>query len=117
MHFKDLIDSVSQSKYILLDSAYDSEDIYNTILEKTNAIPVIEINPRRGSVGPVEKDNLTRWIMKNLRIRYASLYKKRWEVERVNSNMKSIFIFSFEYIYYVPHRHYEQAAGFKIAIS
>ncbi|PMP81709.1 MAG: hypothetical protein C0175_05025 [Caldisericum exile] len=45
LHFKDLTDSVSQSKYTLLDSAYDSEDIYNTILEKTSAIPVIDINP------------------------------------------------------------------------
>jgi len=39
MHFKDLIDSISQSTYILLDSAYDSEEIYNTIFEKTSTIP------------------------------------------------------------------------------
>jgi hypothetical protein len=42
MHFKDLIDSISQSTYILLDSAYDSEEIYNTIFEKTSAIPIID---------------------------------------------------------------------------
>jgi len=55
-HFKDLIDSVSRSEYILLDSACDSEEIYNMILEKTSAIPVIDINPRRGSRKPSPKD-------------------------------------------------------------
>ncbi|MGC9193797.1 MAG: hypothetical protein ACP5FQ_07950, partial [Thermoplasmata archaeon] len=42
-HFKDLIDSISQSTYVLLDSACDSEEIYNTIFEKTSAIPIIDI--------------------------------------------------------------------------
>ena len=89
-HFKDLTDSVSRSEYILLDSAYDSEEIYNMILEKTSAIPVIDINPRRGSRKPSPKDSLNRWIMKNFRIKYASVYKDRWEIEKVNSNLKSI---------------------------
>jgi len=47
-HFKDLTDSVSRSEYILLDSAYDSEEIYNMILEKTSAIPVIDIKLEKG---------------------------------------------------------------------
>ena len=60
------------------------------ILEKTSAIPVIDINPRRGSRKPSPKDSFNHWIMKNLRIKYASVYKDRWEIERVNSNLKSI---------------------------
>ena len=47
-HFKDLTDSVPQSEYILLNSAYDSEGLYSTMCEKTSAISVIDINPRRG---------------------------------------------------------------------
>jgi len=49
-----------QSTYILLDSAYDSEEIYNTIFEKTSAIPIIDINPRRGNSKPSKKDDLNR---------------------------------------------------------
>jgi IS5 family transposase len=48
-HFRDLVDSISQTSYVFLDSAYDTENIYNMILEKTKAIPVIDINPRRGN--------------------------------------------------------------------
>ncbi len=114
VHFKDLTDSISQSAYILLDSAYDSEDIYNLILERTSAIPVIDVNPRRGNVEPSDKDNFSRWMRKHLRIKYAPLYKSRWEIERVNSNLKSIFFFSLEYVYYVPNRHYKQALGLKL---
>jgi len=87
---------------------------YNIILEKTSAIPVIDINPRRGSRKPSPKDSLNRWIMKNLRIKYASVYKDRWEIERVNSNLKSMFFFSLEYVYYVPNRHYREAVGIKV---
>ncbi len=39
--FKDLVGSLKNSRYILLDSAYDSEGIYNMILERTSAIPVV----------------------------------------------------------------------------
>ena len=109
-----LIDSISQSTYILLDSAYDSEEIYNTIFEKTSAIPIIDINPRRGSSKPSKKDDLNRWVMKNLRIKYALLYKDRSEIERVNANLKSTYFFSLEDVYYVPHRHYKQASRTKI---
>ena len=105
-----------QSTYILLDSAHDSEEIYNTIFEKTSAIPIIDINPRRGSSKPSKKDDLNRWIMKNLRIKYALLYKDRWEIERVNSNLKSTYFFSLEDVNYVPHRHYEQAVGLKLLV-
>jgi hypothetical protein len=52
--------------------------------------------------------------MKKLRVKYASLYKKRWEIERINSNLKSTFFFSVEYVHYVPNRHYSQAMGLKL---
>ena len=54
----------------------------------------IDINPRRGSSKPSKKDDLNRWVMKNLRIKYALLYKDRWEIERVNANLKSTHTFS-----------------------
>ncbi len=115
-HFKDLIPSLSKSKYVLLDSAYDSKNIYDLILNRTSAIPVIDVNQRKGSSTPNSKDNHTRWIMKNIRIKYKFLYKKRWEIERINSNLKSQFFYSLEYIYYVPHRHYEHAVGLKLLV-
>ena len=115
-HFKDVLDSLKSSSYILLDKAYDSDKIYNLILNNTSAIPVIDVNPRKGSSKPSRKDKNTRWIMKNIRVKYKDLYKKRWEIERINSNLKSPFFFSFEYIYYVPHRHYEKAVGLKLLV-
>ena len=113
-HFKDVIDSLKTSRYVLLDKAYDSNEIYHLILNRTSAIPVIDINRRKGFPKPNGKDKNTRWIMKNIRIKYKSLYKKRWEIERINSNLKSPFTYSLEYIYYVPHRHYKEAVGLKL---
>jgi len=54
--------------------------------------------------------------MKNLRIKYALLYKDRWEIERVNANLKSKYFFSLEDVYYVSHRHYKQAVGLKLLV-
>ena len=114
-YFKDVIDSLKTSRYVLLDKAYDSNEIYRLILNHTSAIPIIDIiNPRKGSSKPNTKDKNTRWIMKNIRIKYKSLYKKRWEIERINSNLKSPFMYSLEYIYYVPYRHYKKAVGLKL---
>jgi len=54
--------------------------------------------------------------MKNLRIKYALLYKERWEIEMVNANLKSTYFFSHEDVHYVPHRHYKQAVGLKFLV-
>ncbi len=113
-HFEDLVGSLRNSRYIFCDKAYDSKKVYDMILERTSAIPVVDVNPRRGSSGPSNKDSLNRWIRKNLRVRYAHLYKRRWEIERVNANLKSIFFYSLEHIFYVPNRHYEKAVGLKL---
>ncbi|MGC8611437.1 MAG: hypothetical protein ACP5LR_03060, partial [Athalassotoga sp.] len=37
-------------------------------------------------------------------------------IERVNSDLKSTYLFSLEYVYYVPHRDYKQAVGLKLLI-
>ncbi|MGC9193796.1 MAG: hypothetical protein ACP5FQ_07945 [Thermoplasmata archaeon] len=34
----------------------------------------------------------------------------------MNSNLKSTYFFSLEYVYYVPHRHYKQAVGLKLLV-
>jgi len=52
--------------------------------------------------------------MKKSRIKYASVYKGRWEIERVNSNLKSISSSPLKYVYYVPNRHYREAVGIKV---
>ncbi|WP_036225886.1 transposase [Mesoaciditoga lauensis] len=101
-HFKDVIDSLKTSRYFLLDKAYDSNEIYHLILNHTSAIPIIDINRRKDSSKPTSKDKNIRWIMKNIRIKYKSLYKKRWEIERINSNLKSPFMYSLEYICSTP---------------
>ncbi len=38
---------------------------------------------------------------------------RRWEIERVNANLKFAFFYSLEHIFYVPGRHYEKAVGLK----
>jgi len=38
------------------------------------------------------------------------------DIERVNANLKSTYFFSLEDVYYVPHRHYEQAVGLKLLV-
>ena len=51
----EMIDSVRNYNYILMDAAYDSSDIYDYIFENTHAMPVIDTNRRRGIV----QDRLT----------------------------------------------------------
>ncbi len=51
----EMIDSVRNYNYILMNAAYDSSDIYNYIFGNTHAIPVINTNRRRGIV----EDRLT----------------------------------------------------------
>ena len=51
----EMIDSVRDFRYILMDAEYDSSDIYDYIYENTHAMPVIDTNRRRGIV----QDRLT----------------------------------------------------------
>ena len=46
----EMIDSVRNYNYILMDAAYDFSDIYDYIFENTHSIPVIDTNRRRGIV-------------------------------------------------------------------
>ena len=43
----EMLGSVRNYNYILMDAAYDSSDIYDYIFKNTHAIPVIDTN-RRG---------------------------------------------------------------------
>ena len=51
----EMIDSVRDFRYILMDAAYDSSDIYDYIFENTHAMRVIDTNRRRGII----EDRLT----------------------------------------------------------
>ena len=46
----EMIDSVGNYNYILMDAAYDSSDIYDYIFENTHSMPLIDTNRRRGIV-------------------------------------------------------------------
>ena len=46
----EMIDSVRNYNYILMDAAYDSSDIYDYIFENTHSMPLIDTNRRRGIV-------------------------------------------------------------------
>ena len=102
-----MIDSVRDFRYILMDAAYDSSDIYDYIFENTQAMPVIDTNRRRGIV----QDRLTfnRKLGIALRKKEASRYKLRWEIERTFSILKEIL--GMEYIWYIKHRNYDVSIG------
>ena len=102
-----MIDSVRDFRYILMDAAYDSSDIYDYIFENTHAMPVIDTNRRRGIV----EDRLTynRKLGIALKKKESSRYKLRWEIERTFSILKEIL--EMEYIWYVKHRNYDIAIG------
>ena len=102
-----MIDSVRDFRYILMDAAYDSSDIYDYIFENAHAIPVIDTNRRRGIV----QDRLTynRKLGIALRKKESSRYKLRWEIERTFSILKEIL--EMEYIWYVKHRNYDVSIG------
>ena len=51
----EMIDSIRNYNYILMDAAYDSSDIYDYIFENAHTMPVIDTNRRRGIV----QDRLT----------------------------------------------------------
>ena len=103
----EMIDSVRDYRYILIDAAYDSSDIYDYIFENTHAIPVIDTNRRRGIVET--KLTCNRKLGIELRKNQSSRYKLRWEIERTFSILKEIL--GMEYIWYVKHRNYDVSIG------
>ena len=103
----EMIDSVRDYNYILMDAAYDSSDIYDYIFENTHAVPVIDTNRRRGIV----EDKLTykRKLGIAIRKKESSRYKLRWEIERTFSILKEIL--GMEHIWYVRNRNYDVSVG------
>ena len=103
----EMIDSVRDYNYILMDAAYDSSDVYDYMFENTHAVPVIDTNRRRGIV----EDRLAynRKCGIELRKRESSRYKLRWEIERTFSILKEIL--GMEYIWYVRNRNYDVSVG------
>jgi hypothetical protein len=103
----EMIDSVRDYNYILMDAAYDSSDIYDYIFENTHAVPVIDTNKRRGIVE--ERLTYNRKMGIELRKRESSRYKLRWEIERTFSILKEIL--GMEYVWHVRNRNYDAAIG------
>ncbi|WMT55292.1 MULTISPECIES: transposase [unclassified Acidiplasma] len=103
----EMIDSVRNYNYILMDAAYDSSDIYDYIFENTHAMPVIDTNRRRGIVENKLSYNRKPGIA--LRKKESSRYKFRWEIERTFSILNEIL--EMEYIWYVKHRNYDVSIG------
>ena len=103
----EMIDSVREYNYILMDAAYDSSDIYDYIFENTHSLPVIDTNRRRGIIN--DRLAVNRKIGIELRKRESSRYKLRWEIERTFSILKEIL--GMEYVWYVRNRNYDAAMG------
>ncbi len=103
----EMIDSVRNCNYILMDAAYDSSDIYDYIFENTHAIPVIDTNRRRGIIE--NKLTYNRKLGIALRQKESSRYKLRWEIERTFSILKEIL--GMEHIWYVRNRNYDVSVG------
>ncbi|MDS0256552.1 transposase, partial [Thermoplasmatales archaeon AK] len=93
----------------LVDSAYDTSDIYDYIFENTHSLPIIDTNRRRGMVP--ERLSMNRKIGIDLMREYASLYSLRWEIERTFSILEEIM--RAENIRYVRNRDYDTAIGLK----
>ena len=103
----EMIDSVRNYNYILMDAAYDSSDIYDYIFENTHAMPVIDTNRRRVIVE--NKLTYNRKLGIALRKKESSRYKLRWEIDRTFSILKEIL--GMGYIWYVKHRNYDISIG------
>ena len=71
----EMIDSVRNYNYILMNAAYDSPKIYNYISENTYSMPIIEINKR----SVIRSDRLTvnRMVGIEQRKEYLSMYSLR----------------------------------------
>ena len=106
----EMIDSVRDHEYILMDAAYDSSHIYDYVFENTHALPVIDTNKRRGIV----PDNLSFNRKQGIIIRKSekSRYRFRWEIERTFSILEEIL--HCENIWYVSNRNYDVAIGERI---
>ncbi|MDI3523520.1 transposase [Kosmotoga sp.] len=85
------IDSGQGYKYFLADSAYDSQQIYRYIFDRSSMIPVIDTNKRKNV--SLEKQCQARWLGVQLR---QSEY------------------FNLEYIWYVRNRNYDAVLGLAI---
>ena len=103
----EMIDSVRNCNYILMDAAYDSSDIYDYIFENTHSLPIIDTNRRRGIVE--NKLTYNRKLGIGLRKKESSRYKLRWEIERTFSILKEIL--KMEHIWYVRNRNYDVSIG------
>ena len=103
----EMIDSIRNYNYILMDAAYDSSDIYDYIFENAHAIPVIDTNRRGGIVE--DRLSYNRKLGIELRKKESSRYKLRWEIERTFSILNEIL--EMEYIWYVKHRNYDVSIG------
>ena len=90
----EMIDSVRNYNYILMDAAYDFSDIYDYIFDNAHSIPVIDTNKRRGIIE--YKLTYNRKLGIALRKKESSRYKLRWEIERTFSILKEIL--GMEYI-------------------
>ena len=71
----EMIDSIRNYNYILMDAAYDSSDIYDYIFENAHAIPVIDTNRRGGIVE--DRLSYNRKLGIELRKKESSRYKLR----------------------------------------
>ncbi|RKX42839.1 MAG: hypothetical protein DRP33_02650 [Thermotogae bacterium] len=80
--------------YFLADSAYDSQQVYRYIFDRSSMIPVIDTNKRKGI--SLKKQSQARWLSIQLRQIYAEKYKKRWEIERTINILQEYF--DLEYI-------------------
>ena len=81
----EMIDSVRNYNYILMDAEYDSSDIYDYIYENTHAMPVIDTNRRRGIV----QDRLTY----NRKLGIALRKKRIIKIQIAVGDRKDIFYF------------------------
>ena len=104
------IDSGQGYKYFLADSAYDSQQVYRYIFDRSSMIPVIDTNKRKGI--SLEKQSQARWLGIQLRQIYAEKYKNRWEIERTINILQEYF--NLEYIWYVRNRNYDAILGLAI---
>ena len=108
----EMIDSVRNYRYILADSAYDTSEIYDYILETAHSLPVIDTNRRRGIIN--DRLTVNRRIGIELRNEYSSMYSMRWEIERTFSILEEIM--SSENIWHVSNRYYDNAIRLKVIL-
>ena len=97
-------------KYILIDSAYDTPEMYDYVFENTNATPGVDTNTRRGIV--TDRLSVNREIYIDVRKEHGSIYSLRWEIERTFSILEEIM--HCENIWHVRNRYHDNAVGLRI---